>query len=212
MLVYCKETNMQLLIATQNQTKVDRIRDILNSFEHSIELLSLKEFDIPEPDEPYDTFIDNALHKAKYYCKKTGVATLSEDSGLCINALNGFPGVRTKEFREFSGGITEACLDLQARLQSFSDHSAYFVSAACVIQPQVEDALVAEGRLEGDILLEPFKDHGFDFERIFVPKGIDITLAEMATEDKNKISHRYKAIHNIYMQLVASIEALQNTK
>ena len=192
---------MQLLIATQNQTKVNRIRDILTSFEYTIDLLSLQQFNIPEPDEPYDTFAENALHKAQYYCKHTGMPTLSEDSGLCINALGGFPGVRTKEFKETSGSIEIACTDLQERLKELQDHSAYFISSACIVHPDTNHTLTAEGTLQGTIYTGPFKDHGFDFERIFIPNGFDKTLAEMDARDKSKISHRYKAIKGLYEQL-----------
>lgn len=193
-------TNMQLLIATQNKTKVDRIREILNSLDHSIELLSLNSFNIPEPDEPYNTFSENALHKANYYSKITGIQTLSEDSGLCINALNNFPGVRTKEFREASGSIDIACIDLQQKLKNLQDHSAYFISAACIIIPESNKVFTSEGRLNGMISTAPFKDQGFDFERIFIPNGYTQTLAEMNDRDKNHISHRYIAIKNIYEQ------------
>src|SRR5687768_3052259 len=113
---------MQLLIATQNQVKFARIKAILDSINSEINLLSLNNLDIPEPDEPYDTFAENALHKAKYYAQQTGLNTLSEDSGLCINALDGFPGVRTKEFKLESGGIDQACATLQQRLQNSLDH------------------------------------------------------------------------------------------
>lgn len=195
-------TNMQLLIATQNQTKVDRISKILNSVDYPIELLSLNNFDIPEPDEPYDTFAANALHKANYYSNITGLQTLSEDSGLCINALDGFPGVRTKEFKVASGGIEIACTDLQLRLKNLQDHSAYFICAACIILPETNKILTAEGRLNGTISNAPFKDHGFDFERIFIPNGHTKTLAEMDDRDKNDISHRYKAIKSLYEQLI----------
>lgn len=195
---------MQLLIATQNQTKVDRIRAIINSLsvDYPIELLSLNSFNIPEPDEPYETFAENALHKAKYYCEITGLPTLSEDSGLCINALNDFPGVRTKEFKVAAGSIEAACSDLQLRLKNLQDHSAYFISAACIIFPKTNKTITAEGRLNGIISNAPFKDHGFDFERIFIPNGYSNTLAEMNTHDKNYITHRYKAIKNIYEQLI----------
>lgn len=193
---------MQLLIATQNQTKVDRIKGILNSLDCPMELLSLNSFDIPEPDEPYNTFAENALHKAIYYCKITGLQTLSEDSGLCINVLNGFPGVRTKEFKLAAGGIAAACVDLQLRLKNVQDHSAYFVSAACIIIPGVNKTLIAEGRLNGMISNAPFKEQGFDFERIFIPNGYTKTLAEMDDRDKSKITHRYQAIKNLYEQLI----------
>lgn len=195
---------MQLLIATQNQTKVDRIRAIINSLsvDYPIELLSLNSFNIPEPDEPYETFAENALHKAKYYCEITGLPTLSEDSGLCINALNDFPGVRTKEFKVAAGNIEAACSDLQLRLKNLQDHSAYFISAACIIFPKTNKTITSEGRLNGIISSAPFKDHGFDFERIFIPNGYSNTLAEMNTHDKNHITHRYKAIKNIYEQLI----------
>lgn len=195
-------TNMKILIATQNHTKVERIRGILNSLGCQFELISLNGFNILEPDEPYNTFAENALHKANYYCKITGLPTLSEDSGLCINALDGFPGVRTKEFKEASGGIEAACANLQLRLKNLQDHSAYFISAACIVFPAASKILTAEGRLNGVISNMPFKDHGFDFERIFIADGHDKTLAEMKVHDKNHISHRYKAIKNLYQQLI----------
>jgi XTP/dITP diphosphohydrolase len=193
---------MKLLIATQNQTKVDRIKEILNSLDYPIELLSLNNFNIPEPDEPYNTFYENALHKANYYCKITELPTLSEDSGLCINALNGFPGIRTKEFKVDSGGIDAACADLQLRLKNLPDHSAYFICAVCVIFPETNKILTAEGRLNGVISNMPFKDQGFDFERIFVPDGYTKTLAEMDVRDISFITHRYKAIKSLYEQLM----------
>ncbi len=192
---------MQLLIATQNKTKVDRVSSILNSFDSSLELLSLNSFDIPEPDEPYDTFAENAFHKADYYCKITKLATLSEDSGLCINALNGFPGVRTKEFRVAAGNIEEACKELQFKLKNQADHSAYFISAACIILPN-NKVLTAEGRLNGSISSVPFKDQGFDFERIFVPAGHSQTLAELTEYHKNNNTHRYQAIKSLHEQLI----------
>lgn len=193
---------MQILIASQNHTKVERISEILNSLDSSLELLSLNGLNIPEPDEPYDTFSENALHKADYYCKITGLPTLSEDSGLCINALKGFPGVRTKEFKDASGSIYAACADLQLRLKNLQDHSAYFITVACVVLPATNKILSAEGRLNGMISNLPFKDHGFDFERIFIADGHNKTLAEMDFSDKIHISHRYKAIKNLYEQLI----------
>jgi XTP/dITP diphosphohydrolase len=196
---------MQILIATQNSTKVERIRGILNSLYSPFELISLNDFNVPEPDEPYNTFAENALHKANYYCNITGLATLSEDSGLCINALNGFPGVRTKEFKDASGGIAAACADLQFRLKNFPDHTAYFISAACIVFPGTNKILASEGRLNGTISIAPFKDLGFDFERIFIADGQDKTLAEIDVRDKSHISHRYKAIKNLYEQLYSCI-------
>lgn len=197
---------MQLLIATQNQTKVNRIKGILNSLGYHIELLSLNGFNISEPDEPYDSFAENALHKANYYCKITGLKTLSEDSGLCINALNGFPGVRTKEFKVDLGSIEAACVDLQLRLKNLQDHSAYFICAACIIFPDTNKIITAEGRLNGTISDAPFKDYGFDFERIFIPSGYTQTLAEMSDHDKSNITHRYKAIKSLYEQLIKETE------
>jgi XTP/dITP diphosphohydrolase len=195
---------VKLLIATQNQTKVERIRGILGYMDYPLELLSLHRFNIPEPDEPYDTFAENALCKARYYSEITGLATLSEDSGLCINALNGFPGVRTKEFKDEHGSIDAACADLQFRLKDLQDRSAYFICSACVVMPQTNKILTAEGRLDGEILKTPFQDHGFDFERIFIPTSQTKTLAAMDANDKIHISHRYQAIKNIYEQLMAS--------
>ncbi len=192
---------MQILIATHNQTKFRRIQSIFDSLGSSVETLSLDGFATSEPDEPYNTFLENAVHKAQYYCAATGLATLSEDSGLCINALNDFPGVRTKEFRESCGSITAACETLQNKLIDTQDRSAYFISAACLIVPNLNITLTSQGRLYGTITAEPFQDHGFDFERIFVAEGFDTTLAETKAQDKTNISHRYKAIKSLYDQL-----------
>ncbi len=91
----------KIVIASANQRKIIEIRKLLNAWQGlKIEVRSLQDYIIDEPDEPYDSFIQNAVHKAKYYAKHTQEASLSDDSGLCIEALNGFPGVRSKDFIE----------------------------------------------------------------------------------------------------------------
>jgi len=165
----------------------------------TIQIRSLQDYLITEPDEPHDNFLKNAIHKAKYYAQYTKEATLSEDSGLSIEALKGFPGVRTKEFTQECGGMKNTFIKLEQMLllQGFQNPTAYFHSAAALYLPTQDLLITHEARDDGVISFPPRGEDGFAFDPIFIPKGYDRTFAELGPSIKNKISHRSKAIHGL---------------
>lgn len=188
----------KIVIASTNNGKIKEISNILNSIDNlSIEIRSLQDYDIEEPDEPHDDFITNAIHKAKYYAQHTQEATLSEDSGLSIDVLKGFPGVRTKEFTQECGGMSKTFIKLEQMLQGFQNPSAYFNSAAALYLPSQDLVITHEAKDEGVISFPPRGEDGFAFDPIFIPEGYDRTFAELGPSIKNKISHRSKAIHGL---------------
>ena len=145
---------MQIFIASSNPHKVKEIKAILDTSLRNlhIELQSIQSMNIPEPDEPYKTFMENARHKAKYYAQFTHEPTLSEDAGLCIQALDNFPGVYTKDFVLESGSLTSAFKSLEKMLFNKKDLSAYFVCACAVYFPQENRFITYEGKDAGKFL------------------------------------------------------------
>ncbi len=156
---------------------------------------------IPEPDEPHHTYLENAQHKAKYYAQHTKVATLSEDAGLRIEALNGFPGVRTKEFVEECGGIQNAFAKLQAMLKDTDNMSASFICSAAIYIPLEDIWISAEGIDNGRISFPARGSDCFGFDPIYIPNGYDKTNAELGVAVKNQIGHRAKAIRGVLQGL-----------
>lgn len=185
---------MQIVIASTNQGKIKEISALLQGFD----IGSLSDYNnIPEPDEPYDSFMENAIHKAKYYAQIIQQPTLSEDAGLCIPALNNFPGVRTKDFAQECGSMREAFLELEQRLTNFTDKSAFYKCAAALYNPFTKSLITFEADEYGHLAFPAKGKHGFGFDPVFVPEGYNSTMAELGLDIKNKISHRAKAINGI---------------
>lgn len=192
----------KIVIASTNQGKIAEITKILKTLEGlGIDVRSLQDYDIVEPDEPHDCFIENAIHKAKYYAKYTKEMTLSEDSGLSIEALNGFPGVRTKEITQEFGGMSNTFVKLEQMLSGSNNYAAHFNSAAALYIPSHDFLITHEAKDYGSLSFPPRGDDGFAFDPIFVPKGYDKTFAEMGMELKNEISHRAKALQGLMEKL-----------
>lgn len=187
-----------IVIASTNEGKIKEIHKILHDLKGiNIDIRSLKFYDIPEPDEPYSTFMENAIHKAKYYAQHTNLPTLSEDSGLCIDALNGFPGVRTKDFAYECGGMEKTFIKLEEMLINSDNYTACFNSATVLYIPAHDYLITHEAKDEGTLIFPPRGDDGFAFDPVFVPKGYDNTFAELGLEIKNKISHRAQAMEGL---------------
>ncbi len=196
----------KIFVASTNQDKIKEIRTIFNSSTgNKLQICSISELDISEPDEPYATFMDNAIHKAKYYASLTQAPTLSEDSGLCVTALNGFPGVNTKQFVLDSGGIDKAYARLEKLLADADNLSAYFVCAACLFIPQNGVTITGEGKHDGTLSFPPRGIDGFAFDLVFVPDGHSQVMAELGRELKNIIGHRWLAIKAVMENLAKVI-------
>ncbi|MCB9493740.1 MAG: non-canonical purine NTP pyrophosphatase [Epsilonproteobacteria bacterium] len=193
----------KIFVASTNEGKVAEIRAMLEEAawnDNAITVLSLNDYSIDEPDEPYETFLENAIHKAKYYGNIVNEVTMSDDSGLCIHALDGFPGVRTKEFLVKSGGSGQAFKEIEKMFQASDDYSAYFQSAVVIYNPKSNVIAKAEAKVHGKILFPPRGVQGFGFDPIFLPQGFDQTMAELPQSIKNSISHRGRALKKLFLQ------------
>jgi len=192
----------KIVIASTNEGKIREIHKILQELDGlKMDLRSLKDYNISEPDEPHQSFMENAIHKAKHYAQYTKLPTLSEDSGLSIEALNGFPGVRTKDFgTECDGrerGLAKTFIRLAEMLKESGNYTACFNSATVLYIPSHDYLITHEAKDDGTLTFPPRGDDGFAYDPIFMPKGYDKTFAELGLEVKNKISHRAQAMQGL---------------
>lgn len=186
----------RVVLATRNAKKLDELQRILDGEGLSIEIVSLAAFpDAPEVAETESTFAGNALLKARAIAEATGLPAVADDSGLCVDALNGMPGVLSARW---AGGHGDDDANLDLVLGQISDvpdrrRTASFQCAAAVALPDGTERVV-EGSVDGVLIRERRGSHGFGYDPIFVPLGHDVTTAEMSAEEKDAISHRGQAM------------------
>ncbi|MEX0303660.1 MAG: RdgB/HAM1 family non-canonical purine NTP pyrophosphatase [Leisingera sp.] len=186
----------KLLVATHNKGKLNEITEILSPF--GVSVVGAGEMDLPEPEETEDTFVGNARIKAHAASKATGLPALSDDSGITIDALNGAPGVYTADWaetpsgRDFKMAMTRANDELNAAGAN-APRTAQFRCTLVIAWPDGHDE-VFEGVMPGQLVWPIRGAHGFGYDPMFQPDGYDITCAEMNPAEKNKISHRGKAV------------------
>lgn len=191
----------KLVIASHNPGKVREIGELLAPF--GIETVSAAALDLPEPDETGATFIANAELKAMQAADLSGLPALADDSGLCVEALNGDPGIFSArwagETKDFNLAMQLVWDNIEAKGPD-AGHGAHFICALALAWPDghVE---VFEGRVDGTIIWPPRGDKGFGYDPIFQPHGHAISFGEMEPEEKHAMSHRADA----FRQLVAAI-------
>ena len=184
----------KLVIATTNQHKLKEIESI---FKGTVikEILSMPS-DIGEIIEDGNTFIENSLIKAKTVYNHTKLPSLADDSGLCVNALGGKPGIYSARYGGETLGYKEKMQMLLDELKDKNDRTAYFItSAVCVLDDNYYIAV--EGRVNGKIIENPRGFEGFGYDPIFQPDEYNITYAEMSLEEKNSMSHRALAMNKM---------------
>lgn len=182
-----------VVLATRNQHKVHELRRILAGLD--VELVGTDRFpDLPDVAETGSSFAANALLKARDVAQRTGHIAVADDSGLCVDALNGMPGILSARWAGRHGDDRANLELVLAQLVDIPDarRGAAFHCAAAVVTPQGEERVV-EGILEGNITREPRGSHGFGYDPIFVPRGYVLTTAELTPEEKDAISHRGQA-------------------
>lgn len=180
----------KLVLATHNQGKVVEMYDLLKPFD--VEVLSAKDFGLSAPDETEDNFAGNALIKARYVSKETGLPALADDSGLCVAALHGAPGVYSADWAGPDKDFAKAMDLVHEKMNGAEDHSAYFISVFALVTPEGGEQ-VFEGRCEGSLVWPPRGSGGFGYDPMFVPAGEARTFGEMTMDEKKKYSHRAKA-------------------
>lgn len=183
----------KLVIATANKHKLIEIQNI---FKDSAKEILPMPADIGEIIENGNSFIENSLIKAKAVYKHTKLLSLADDSGICINALNGEPGIYSARYGGENLGYKEKMQMILDKLKNTNDRTAYFItSAVCVLDDNYYIAL--EGRVDGIIVESPKGFDGFGYDPIFKPNGYDVTYAEMTLEQKNSMSHRAIAMNKM---------------
>ena len=189
---------MKLLIASNNQHKIDEIKQILgNKFE---QILSLSEAGIVcAPEENGKTFLDNALIKVRAVAKLTGMPVLGDDTGLCVDALNGAPGVHSARFAGDHDNAKNRA-KLLYELQDETNRKAHFSTAVALLYPDGR-LVTAEGRVDGEILHAEVGTNGFGYDSLFYCNEIGKTFAEATAEEKNAVSHRGRALQNLAEKL-----------
>lgn len=192
---------MQILLASGNQGKLDELRRILPRGD--FQLLSLLDVPpYPEPAESGCSFTENALIKARAGALHTGLPTVADDSGLSVDALNGMPGILSARWCGHHGDDARNIELLLAQLHDVSDdrRGASFVSVCALVYPG-GPSITAEGTWAGSITREPRGEFGFGYDPIFVPNGDTRTAAQLSPREKNRVSHRARAMEKIVRKL-----------
>ena len=186
----------QLVVASHNQGKVREIKALLGP--HGIVAVSAGSLGLAEPEETGLTFAANAEIKAHASAKGSGHAALADDSGLCVDALDGAPGIYsarwagpTKDFR-----IAMTRIHDELRHKGLTTSTARFVCALCVALPSGEFQIF-EGQVHGRLTFPPRGDHGFGYDPIFIADGMEQTFAEIEPARKHAMSHRAKAFEKL---------------
>jgi len=197
----------RLVIATANRSKLTELARILADEHADVTLAGLADFPgAPEVAETGATFAENALLKARAIADFTGLPAVADDSGLCVDALNGMPGVLSARW---SGRHGDDVANLDLVLAQVADvpderRGARFACAAALVLPG-DGEHVCEGVVTGHLLRTPRGSNGFGYDPIFVPDGYDITTAEMDPADKDKISHRGRALRALAPEIRRSV-------
>ena len=201
----------RVVLATRNNHKVAELRRILSDADVQVELLGTDEFpDLPDVPETGSTFAANALLKARDVAQRTGLVAIADDSGLCVDALNGMPGIFSARWAGTHGNDL-ANLELvlaQLRDVPASKRTAAFHCAAAIATPEGEERVV-EGVLDGVLIDAPRGGNGFGYDPIFIPLGYQQTTAEMTAVQKDAISHRGIAFRAL-APVLAEVMSRQN--
>ena len=183
----------RLVIASNNPGKLREISEILAPL--GIEVLPQSAFGVPEADEPHGTFIENALAKARHAAGITGLPALADDSGLCVDALGGAPGVHSARYAGEPACDERNNAKLLEALGERPDRQAHYYCVIAVMRhAQDPQPLITQGLWRGEILRAPRGSGGFGYDPLFLDPEFGQTGAELVTTRKNLISHRGKAL------------------
>lgn len=192
-------TEQRIVVASHNAGKVREINDLLRPF--GLAAVSAGELDLPEPEETEDSFIGNALLKARAAALASGLPALSDDSGLAVDALDGAPGIHSARYagpdRDFGFAMQRLERDMAA--SGRPERTARFICALALVWPDGEE-VAFEGKVEGEITFPPRGTRGFGYDPVFQPLGHQISFGEMEPDAKHAMSHRADA----FRQLIAA--------
>lgn len=190
----------KLILASNNAAKIKEFQALLSPL--SINIIPQSELNVPEVEEPFTSFIENALLKARHASKMTGLPALADDSGLCVRALQGAPGVYSARFAGEPKSDANNNAKLLHTLADTTDRFAYYY-AVLVLVRSFDDPqpLIADGLCAGEILTHPQGSGGFGYDPIFWIPDLERSAAELSFAEKNTIGHRGKALRALLGKL-----------
>ena len=190
---------MEFVFASSNTGKIREAEDLLRD---RFRIKSQGEWGISPQQETASTFLENALIKARYASTSTGLPAIADDSGLCVDALNGLPGVNSAHYSGPEKSDQKNMSKLLEHMKETKNRKAFFICALVAIRSPKDPApIVVEGRWYGEIAKEPKGDQGFGYDPIFFLKEIGCTAAELDKREKNNRSHRAKAFEALIREI-----------
>ena len=203
--------SQKLVLATRNSGKIIEFRRILEEIAPgAVELISVDQFpDLVDVEETGSTFKENSLLKARYTSAATGLPAIADDSGLCIDALGGAPGIFSARWAGKHGDDQANLEKVLEQLKDVSEEKrgAHFLCATSLVLPDGRE-YVAEGRFDGSIMRSAVGTNGFGYDPIFQPKGLAISSAQMSPEEKDVVSHRGKSLRLIAPHVIRLLATL----
>jgi len=190
----------QLVIATGNKGKLREITHLLSPL--NIEIIPQSALNVPESEEPFCTFIENALAKARHASKHSGLPALADDSGLCVDALQGAPGVISARYAGEPKSDEANNQKLLTVMQGENNRHAHFYCVMVLVRHENDpEPIIAEGQWHGEILTEYRGNDGFGYDPLFLDDKTGKTVAELPLEIKSRISHRGHAMSKLLQKL-----------
>ncbi|AKU14283.1 deoxyribonucleotide triphosphate pyrophosphatase [Azoarcus sp. CIB] len=190
----------RLVLASNNAKKAAEMVALLAPL--GIEVMPQSAFDIPEAEEPHNTFVENALAKARHAARLSGLPAVADDSGLCVTALGGAPGVQSARFAGEPKSDARNNALLIERLADVSDRRAFFYSVVVLVRHADDPRpLIADGEWHGAILDAPRGETGFGYDPLFYVPQLGQTAAELDAKLKNTLSHRGAAMRHLLSRL-----------
>jgi len=189
-------TSRKWLLASNNDGKRKEFAALLEPI--GISLIPQGELAIPEAPEPYLTFLENALAKARHAARLSGLPSLADDSGLCVDALGGAPGVHSARYAGEPKSDTRNNALLLERMSGMADRCAAFVCTLVLVRHAEDpDPIVAQGRWQGSIVQKPSGSGGFGYDPLFWINELSCTSADLSSQQKNSLSHRAQAMRRL---------------
>jgi XTP/dITP diphosphohydrolase len=190
----------RLILASNNAGKLKEFAQLLGPI--GFELHPQGEFNVPEAEEPHQTFVENALEKARHASRLTGLPALADDSGVCVNALGGAPGVYSARYAGEPKSDTRNNQKLVADLAAHADKSAYYYCVLVYVRHADDpQPVIADARWAGEIIDTPRGANGFGYDPYFLLPELGKTTAELEPAEKNAISHRGQALRLLVEKL-----------
>jgi XTP/dITP diphosphohydrolase len=192
----------RIVLASSNAGKLREFRALLAELDFAV--IAQDELGIEAAEEPHLTFVENALAKARHAAVRSGLPALADDSGLCVDALLGAPGVHSARFSGPNADDDSNNAELLRRLQGEANRRAHYTCVlVAVASADDPEPLIAEARWSGEILAQPRGEGGFGYDPLFLLRELGRTAAELPPDEKNHLSHRGQAMRELARRFAA---------